>query len=795
MLKLISVEFTNFKVFGGEAYRVSFNGSDLMLLDGPNGYGKTSVFDAIELALTGAINRFISTDGRQTPEDVVVAHNPRSDVLIDIKLSHLSGEILSLRRKLKSPIPTGAQRISRFPELWDVFIEIDDGWKPIKQTEVETLLGNSNFTRDFHLFHYIQQEEAASFLKTNSETARATQISKLFGDTAAAEAKYTQLKGIERKLSSQRAMQIQKAELLKKSHNIDSASHAEKFGDVEHRYLLPWLAELSKSPEWDLEKFEAFNQTKFSSFSAELTVLQEFIHYKDIYVAVLPYLRAVRSPELLTDYLGFFNSLDHIKDLEEKKSKDQVLERSYSLLVEGEIPSNFFHVFDLLGRKDHDEFEAANETVKELRRTSSGLKTVYGKIVVQHTELSRSLSVLPEESKCLFCGKPHDDHEGLMVAAANRVNDFSMLLSGQDLSILALESDIKKRFISPVIAQILEYRANNLVPTDEAFDLLKKADLSKVRLNKLNAWLSSCPFSVKDLMLPKISHDIDADYLSQNLGEMMSRIHSHTPQTSLEYQVADDGSAFDRMFKDYFNNLNDNLASVTEENVVQKKKYLESCYHSSFQLVLKDISTHTENAEKLLLVERELASIAVKVLTKIRQYKKKLIGDIEIPFYIYSGKILQSHQSGLGQGVFLKDPTGGDELKNVRLVSNYERDHDVLNTMSSGQISAVVIALTLALNKIYAKGFSPVLIDDPVQTMDDINMSSLVELLRNEFPDRQVVLSTHEDKVAKYFVYKYLKYGRSVRQLNLMTGEEYDSVDNYQYVPLVVDREADLRRD
>ena len=785
MLKLISVEFTNFKVFGGDAYRVSFNGSDLMLLDGPNGYGKTSVFDAVELALTGAIDRFISTDGRQTPEDVVVAHNPKSEVLIDIKLSRSSGKALSLRRKLKSPIPTGAQKISRFHELWDVFIESDGDWKPIKQNEVERLLGNSDFTRDFHLFHYIQQEEAASFLKTNSETARATQISKLFGDTAAAEAKYTRLKDIERKISSQRVVQSQKAELLKKSHNIESASHAEKFGDVEHRFLFPWLIELSKSPEWDLKEFEAFNQTKFSSFSAELTVLQEFIHHRDVYLVALPYLRATRSPELLADFLGFYNSLGFVKEFEESKSKDQMLERSHNSLVEGEIPTNLLHVFALLGREDHVEFEKARDAVKELRRTSSGLKTIYGKIVAQHAELVRSLNLLPEESKCLFCGTPHSDHADLEAAAANRVNDFSMLLSGQDLTILALENDIKNRFINPVITQISEYRSNNPVLTDETLALVKKAELAKERLHKFNAWLSNCPFSMQDLMFPKLSHDIDADQLAQNLDEMMSRVHVNTPPTSIEYQVADDGNAFDRMFKDYFNNRNDNLLSVTEEHVVQKKKYLESCYHSSFQLVLKDIAVHTENAEKLLKLERELAGIAVKVLTKIRQYKKKLIGDIEIPFYIYSGKILQSHQSGIGQGVFLKDPTGGDELKNVRLVSNYERDHDVLNTMSSGQISAVVIALTLALNKIYAKGFSPILIDDPVQTMDDINMSSLVELLRNEFPDRQVVLSTHEDKVAKYFVYKYLKYGRSVRQLNLMTGEEYDSVDNYQYAPVV----------
>lgn len=30
------------------------------------------------------------------------------------------------------------------------------------------------------------------------------------------------------------------------------------------------------------------------------------------------------------------------------------------------------------------------------------------------------------------------------------------------------------------------------------------------------------------------------------------------------------------------------------------------------------------------------------------------------------------------------------------------------------------------------------LIDDPVQTMDEINMASFVELLRNEFKDKQI---------------------------------------------------------
>lgn len=785
MLRLSSIEFTNFKVFGSGIYRVNFKGSDLILLDGPNGYGKTSIFDAIELALTGTIKRFINTDGRQIPEDVVVAYDPQSDVIVDVVLSSSSESMFSFRRKLKSPIPTGAKKISRFTELWDVFIGDGSHWKPAKQADIDSVLENNNFTRDFHLFHYVQQEEAASFLKWNSETARAAAISQLFGDTAAAEAKYTHLKNTEKRLASQRTAQLQKAELLKNSHNIDGAKHATEFGKVEHRYLFPWLLETSKSPEWDFPKFEAFNQSKFSSFSDELDKVLELVKNRDFYLSSLPYLRAYRSPDLASDYICFYRSLDHIQQMDEKRSIDRVLERCHASLIDGEIPDNLSHIFDLLGRHDFEQFQKDQNTINELRRSSSGLKAIYRKIVAQHAELNSSLASLPEEARCPFCGNPHESHKDLEVAASIRVSDFSKLLSDQDVSILALENSMKSRFIDPVIAQITAFRAKNAVISDNVMDSLKKAGLNKERLIKFDAWLNSCPFSVDDLMFPPLTDLVDAEKLSSNLEEMMRRIYKNTPSASLEYQVANDGDAFDRMFREYFGNRNSNLLSITEESVEQKRKYLESSYHSSFQSVLKDIATHTENAIKLEKIEKELAVIAAKVLKKIRQYKKKLIGDIEIPFYIYSGKILQSHQSGIGQGVFLKDPTGGDELKNVRLVSNYQRDHDVLNTMSSGQISAVVISLTLALNKIYAKSFSPILIDDPVQTMDDINMSSLVELLRNEFPDRQIVLSTHEDKVAKYFVYKYLKYGRKVRQLNLMTGDEFDSLDNYLYAPVL----------
>ena len=76
----------------------------------------------------------------------------------------------------------------------------------------------------------------------------------------------------------------------------------------------------------------------------------------------------------------------------------------------------------------------------------------------------------------------------------------------------------------------------------------------------------------------------------------------------------------------------------------------------------------------------------------------------------------------------------------------------------------------LAMNKLYVGdddqlGF--LLIDDPVQTMDDINIAALVELLRNEFGNKQIILSTHELEKENYILYKFYKYGKVGQSLNV----------------------------
>jgi DNA repair protein SbcC/Rad50 len=53
--QISKIEVSSFKAF--KHIYLDLGESSLLTLDGPNGYGKTSIFDAIELLLTGQINR------------------------------------------------------------------------------------------------------------------------------------------------------------------------------------------------------------------------------------------------------------------------------------------------------------------------------------------------------------------------------------------------------------------------------------------------------------------------------------------------------------------------------------------------------------------------------------------------------------------------------------------------------------------------------------------------------------------------------------------------------------------
>jgi exonuclease SbcC len=121
-----------------------------------------------------------------------------------------------------------------------------------------------------------------------------------------------------------------------------------------------------------------------------------------------------------------------------------------------------------------------------------------------------------------------------------------------------------------------------------------------------------------------------------------------------------------------------------------------------------------------------------------------------------------------GLGIFLERADGEQKDTPLQFKTARGSEHDAVLSMSSGQISALALALFLALNKKYAET-AFVFIDDPTQCMDEINIASLSDLLRVELRDRQVIMSTHEQDIANYLIYRYSKAGLSHQKINLLT--------------------------
>lgn len=144
-----------------------------------------------------------------------------------------------------------------------------------------------------------------------------------------------------------------------------------------------------------------------------------------------------------------------------------------------------------------------------------------------------------------------------------------------------------------------------------------------------------------------------------------------------------------------------------------------------------------------------------------KEYQTQLLNAIKIPLMVYSGRIIQNYPLGLGIRAIIK-------TNQLVFEAASKSGSDVYNILSTGQLNGLSIALLLSIKNVYGdtKGLDILLIDDPLQTIDDISAISLADLLTQQGIG-QIVLSTHEETKAALLRYKFKHAGMSVREQNM----------------------------
>lgn len=772
------VYLENFKSI--DSALINFEGRNLTVLDGPNGFGKTTIFDAIELALTGSIRRINSNKIASTNRgylDHLLSKDQNKITLIKLEFNSTeipSSKIVLARALHASNLSSLQKRPGDFGSyklyLLDHFDEQLSEEKLVEPNKLNELFNINKIEDSFMLYHYIEQEESGHFFKQN-EKDRMTAISKLFN--------------IENELSQKNFMEKTKNKLVRRKNEIDKTIKKEEVQDNEKGkelpsevLYLPLITEDGIQINWDQKEVPGLSKELKEEYLTELDNLKLLVeNYSDFKVEQKnkELDNVSNSIERLKALIICSHFSDKLKEIESRYKKQKELTNILEIIKEREILDkeiNWNILNDIVLGFPVDEITTKLSYLKKIRSNTSNISRIVNQMNSSRERLTNLFKDYLKQDDikdnyCPLCGSEKETYEVLINDIELKTANLNSELDGAAKQVTNELEVIYLNYLNDVIHKVESKLQSSRVIKEEFLEQLRSLSNIIPDYNKAVEWFLQNQIDLKQYINQeeKFIHDLDerVSYLRRDILEKKQPVSD---------QCRDNLNTFLRLYTDRFNKKDHVILGISPMSIDNKKKYIEYQYYLQMNKTYMRITKLKNESARL----NEIISSITRILNiynkKINTYRGKMISDIEIPFYIYSGKIIQTHQRGMG--VFIKQErevnqiSDESQLKSINFVPPEKTDHDIVHSFSSGQLSSTVIAFTLALHKVYSKqGVSTLLIDDPVQTMDEMNMVSLIELLRNDFHDKQIILSTHEEKVSLYMRYKFFKYGYSVGNVNV----------------------------
>jgi len=749
----------NYKLFTGK--EIVFDGL-LSVFDGPNGYGKTSVFDAIEFLITGTISRVKESDsisGTIGYFSNFLAKNSKKDVII--KGEFTSGITSTFVIGLRVPVNTKAASKKNNPKNIDT--QTETFLLPAYDTPIENwseyyvdndaaqvkriaFFGSQNLNF-FTMIHYIHQEDRLAYFK-QSESERTNAIEQLFGV----------------ELEHLKASRIEQAhkQLIKRLNTLSQTitTLGKDIQDIpaDTDNKVEYVSLAGGKSLWDCQNFSFHgidSSQLFEQAKTQLEGIRALFHHQEPFFVIRDFKQFEKIEEPLRPlailaWVFSEKNPNEIQTLENECSQYNFMQSQNTLV--GQLAyanldyAQLCSTLNCAELKDSfvnlvDQIKTASANQSDLQKSISSL-IKYREQLHQHIQHFSQL----EDGACPYCGKKWEDHETLEKQFKQTQQTIEGALGRENDTYTQLVERLKTLYVEK-IQNLMNEKLHNL-ENDIGFQIFQRFQTKQ----KFQQYAKACVPVLQRLKISSSEVKI-GETLQESIDRaqiLVERIYELSNSISAEYNTIASKFDFEALYHTYFEGTK-YLSQLDDEKLDQKYRYIENQYYHSFDASRAKLKMLQEQKDKLEPLCTQMKYYSTALNDALKSYQQLVIEQIEIPFFLYSSRLLQSYQGG--QGVLIQ--TDG---KSVRFTAPGS-EHDVLYTMSSGQLSAVLLAFSLALNKIYAGNeFQTLLIDDPIQCMDDINMISFVELLRREFGISQIVLSTHEDSFSDYIRYKFTKY-------------------------------------
>ena len=866
LVKIKKILLYNFKNFRHETV-IDFS-DNITFLVGPNGFGKTTIFDAIELGLTGDISRInqnIPVTGENIKYNKPFFQNDISDpVIIKLWLEKSNGNQLVLVRKLINNRPDGGilyapkRSIGQFKlfqqeEATDEnFSSVDNDIKlsEIDQTTIDNFLeinGEYKLAKIFNLFNYIQQEETTFFLK-KSEKDRSNDLSFLV-KTDEIEDRIGKIEKVNKAISDNLEYLTDQQEKLTQQE-LDNISYQRLFNqqifqfDKESPFSVDNLSQLDDF-KVTIQKIIEFKQS--FSISEYQRKLEREKRKKEINTIDSALRFAILSPlvqrpnyqwqwekyilenpiffeyVLLENYLQTFETITHeyrrkqqLNQYWENLSTDinQMTVQTFQYVQNDRLSNDFESL-----KVQLTSYQTVRESVGQADKNLSDLRQLRRKFGEKFDELRQHNHV--DEDKCPFCNNQFDSFVDLK-NSYNNYTDYLTEISSRDSQRLqevqlslnsriqqvkqkitdeinSLTTNIDKKLLdrlqelsgsyqsyskylenfktfiqsytnmAPYQLENLEFDNYNhryqsslqefrskLVVDDDVYSVLDINSLEKIKgqLDDLREEFPELQFETYQLESSSYSK-INMAMIDSRLLELKNAIYSAVDNNYAinENLIADS----ENIFPTYFQSKVEVLEDIRIGDLEEKKLYIDKQYKLVQNQQFQDLSRRIKILEKTAERLKEIHTIYKE---EVKKFKIGIVKQLRIPFFIYSAKMLQNYQQGMGIFLTYKKTTSSDNetVAIIRFKSDTKNDHDVMNQLSTGQLAVVSLAFTLSLNTMFklSDNLNFLMIDDPIQDMDAMNVLSFIEILRHGIIEKyQIILSTYNDQNALFMGYKF----------------------------------------
>lgn len=503
MIRIDKIHIENFKGIDGEVViDIQNHEQDYSILAGPNGYGKTTIFDALEICLTNALRRVndVFHDTQQSNRNRrnnYLQNDPEKELILKLLIVDTdqseSAAVLIKRFDLKvgkRKSEAGREFIasdttnlfqSYFELGSDHFLKTDfSTLTPLSQEDYSKKVndflfkGEYDVSNTYHLFNYIRQDDSISFLKI-PEQRKGSELSFLFNT--------------DKEESEKERIDILISNLEEKRRNLTEKINELKIG-IEDVIEATRYTRLFNHGEFQLDIEEPFKsltkeqlKSKLDSFVQELNELIQFRTNFDVdeYDKFLVHsdLNKVKINDafmytfLLSRYLEGDEMETVLKEFEKQSKLLKFKDRSDKFKIEDE----FFEWFFSESSEKRESYESAKFNINRLNEELGDSGKIISDLldlrrdILKEFELLRVKEGLQDEDKCPLCNSKFDTYDNLISSIESRTKKLKEFNESRLEEIAKNKKTIENLNIE-VEGLITKYFAEKAVITSELVEML-----------------------------------------------------------------------------------------------------------------------------------------------------------------------------------------------------------------------------------------------------------------------------------------------------------------------------------